>query len=77
MLISKLLPWSRNSRGLYFSTVAGFAILEAYEMLPLGRFGGLSTGKHDEQMNVVAVLNRFGEFIGVCAGMIDVDFNDV
>jgi len=37
----------------------------------------LSSGKHDEQVDFVAILNGFEEFIGVRAGMIDIDFNDV
>jgi len=37
----------------------------------------LSSGKHDDEVNVVAVLNGFHELIRVRGGMIDINLDDV
>jgi len=36
-----------------------------------------TAGEHDDEMNFVPILDGFGEFIRVGAGMIEIDFNDV
>ncbi len=37
----------------------------------------LSAGEHDDEVDLVAILDGFDEFIGVGAGMIEIDFNVV
>jgi hypothetical protein len=37
----------------------------------------LSSRKHHEKMNIVAILNSFSELVGVCGGMIDKNLNGV
>ena len=38
---------------------------------------GLSAGKHEDEVNLVAVVDGLDEFVGVGAGMIEIEFNDV
>jgi len=37
----------------------------------------LSSGKHNDEVNFVTLFDRLKEFIGVCTGMIDINFNGV
>lgn len=36
----------------------------------------LSAGEHRDQVDLVAILDGLEEFVGVCAGVVQVDFND-
>jgi hypothetical protein len=37
----------------------------------------LPSSEHEDQMNLVSVLNGFGKLVGMSAGMVDIDFNDM
>jgi len=37
----------------------------------------LSAGEHEDEVDFVSILDGFGEFIRVGAGMVEIDFDDV
>jgi len=42
-----------------------------------GRFFSLFSGKHNDQVKVIVILNIFRQFIGIGAGMIDINLNNI